>query len=64
MADDKTKQDNRDRKRVASQEDYEVRFFAQDAGISMEQAQDLIDRHGNNREKLMEMAAKLLKRAG
>lgn len=63
MADNKTKQDNRDRKQVAAKEDYEVRYFAQEAGISLEEAQDLIAEHGNDRDKLNEMAAKRLKRA-
>lgn len=52
MSDDKSKQDNRDRSRVAGDEDYEVRHFAEKHGISQEQAQQLIERHGNNREEL------------
>jgi hypothetical protein len=52
MADDKSKQDNRDRSQVAGGEDYEVRHFAEQNGISVEQAEQLIARHGNSREEL------------
>ncbi|TKB28976.1 MAG: DUF3606 domain-containing protein, partial [Mesorhizobium sp.] len=38
MADDKTKTDSRDRSRVAGGEDYEVRHFAEEAGITPDQA--------------------------
>jgi hypothetical protein len=59
MADDKSKQDIRDRSRVASDEDYEIRYFADEAGISADQARELIARHGNDRETLMREARKL-----
>lgn len=51
MADDKTKQ-QQDRSRVAGDEDYEVRYFAEKHGITPEQAQKLIDEVGNSREAL------------
>jgi hypothetical protein len=60
MADDKSKQDNRDRSQVAGGEDYEVRHFAEANGISVEQAEQLISQHGNNREEL-ERAARQMK---
>lgn len=56
MADDKTKTDNRDRSQVAGDEDYEVRQFAEKAGITAEQARTLIKRHGNDRKVLQEIA--------
>jgi len=59
MADDKTKTDYRDRSRVAGEEDYEVRDFADEAGISVEQARTLIKRHGNDRKMLHELAESL-----
>jgi hypothetical protein len=59
MADDKSKQDNRDRLRVAGGEDYEVRHLADEAGITWEQARELIKRYGNDRDKLMEHARNL-----
>lgn len=63
MADDKTKMDKRDRQRVSAKQDYEARFFAQEAGISLEQARELIEKHGNDRETLNEAAARMLKKA-
>lgn len=51
MSDDRTKQ-GRDRNTVAGEEPYEVRYFAEKHGISVEQAQQLIDRVGNNRAEL------------
>jgi hypothetical protein len=60
MADDKSNAGAQDRSRVAAGEDYEVRHFAEQNGISIEQAEQLISRHGNNREEL-ERAAKQMK---
>jgi hypothetical protein len=60
MADDKTKVDARDRNRVAAGQDYEVQFFAQEHGISIEQARSLIDKFGNDRRVLDREAWKLL----
>lgn len=51
MSDDKTEQ-RRDRNRVAGDQEYEVRYFVEKHGITIEQAQELIDRHGNSREVL------------
>ena len=59
MADDKSKQDNRDRSQVAGGEDYEVRHFAEANGISVEQAEQLIARHGNDREELERAARQM-----
>ena len=60
MADNKSQVGSRDRARVAAGEDYEVRDFAKANGISVEQAEQLIARHGNSRETL-EQAAKQMK---
>jgi hypothetical protein len=60
MTDDKSNVGGRDRARVAGGEDYEVRQFAEQNDISMEQAEQLIARHGNNRDEL-ERAAKQMK---
>jgi hypothetical protein len=51
VADDKTKQ-GLDRKFVAGNETYEVRQFADNHDLSIEQAQKLIDQVGNSREAL------------
>jgi hypothetical protein len=59
MADDLRKQDNRDRSRVSGSEDYEVRHFAEQNGISIDQARELIRTHGNDREALTAAARRL-----
>ncbi len=60
MADDKSKTDNRDRSKVAGGEDYEIAYLAEKAGITPEQARELVKRYGNNRAKLMEHARTLV----
>jgi hypothetical protein len=52
MADDKTVRDHRDRSRVAGDQEYEVRYFAEKNGITVKQARELIERCGNDRERL------------
>lgn len=59
MADDKTKRGGADRRRVAAGEGYEVGYFARKHGISRDQAETLIARVGNDREKLNAAASKL-----
>ena len=59
MPDDKSKKDNRDRMRVAGSEDYEVDYLVEKAGITHQQARDLIKRYGNDRETLMRHARNL-----
>lgn len=58
MADDSTKRGARDRAQVAGGEPYELDYFAHKHGISRGEAQALIDRIGNDREKLDAAAAK------
>lgn len=60
MADDKTKQDARDRNRVAAGQDYEVDYLVEKMGISRALAIGLIQKHGNDRATL-ERAAKELR---
>lgn len=59
MPDDKSKTDKRDRLRVAGGEDYEIDYLVDKAGITREQARELIKRYGNNRETLMQHARNL-----
>jgi hypothetical protein len=61
MADNKQDVGGRDRRRVSGSEDYEVRYFADEHGISMDQAKALIRQHGNNREELDRAAQALRK---
>ncbi|MGN6499076.1 MAG: DUF3606 domain-containing protein [Tsuneonella sp.] len=61
MPDDPNLQGAQDRSRVAGEQDYEVRYFADKHGISVEQAQQLIERHGNSRAELDAAAERLNK---
>jgi hypothetical protein len=53
MPDDKSKVGEPDRSRVASDQDYEVSHLAHQYGISIAEARKLIERFGNDREKLL-----------
>ncbi|WP_404479169.1 DUF3606 domain-containing protein [Novosphingobium sp. BL-52-GroH] len=59
MTDDKTKRGGSDRRTVAGEEGYELDHFAGKHGITRDQAQNLIERVGNSRQKLDAAAAKL-----
>ncbi|WP_422057913.1 DUF3606 domain-containing protein [Sphingomonas sp.] len=59
MADNKAKRGGADRRTVAAGEGYEVSYFARKHGISRDQAETLIQRVGNDREKLNAAAQKL-----
>ena len=59
MADDPKIQDGRDRSRVAGGQDYEVDYFAKKHGLSRQQAQEMIKRVGNDREKLEAEASRM-----
>jgi hypothetical protein len=59
MADNTARRGKRDRKKVARGQGYEVSYFARKHGISIQQARDLIDRVGNDRDKLNEAATGL-----
>lgn len=52
MSDDKSKTGGGDRDRVSASEDYEVRYFADKHGMTMDEVRDLIKRHGNDRATL------------
>ena len=62
MADNTQNVGEPDRSRVSGSEDYEVRYFAEQAGIAVDEARSLIAKHGNDREQLMK-AAKALRGA-
>lgn len=59
MADDKSKIGGADRARVAGDQDYEVYHFADKHGISPNQARELIERCGNDRDMLEREVAKM-----
>ncbi|WP_068875352.1 MULTISPECIES: DUF3606 domain-containing protein [unclassified Phenylobacterium] len=59
MADNKQDVREPDRSRVSGSEGYEVQYFAEKHGISMDQARKLIERHGNDRAALDAAAERL-----
>jgi hypothetical protein len=59
MADNKKVRGKADRSKVAKGEGYEVSYFARKHGITADQARKLIDRVGNDRDKLNKAAEKL-----
>jgi hypothetical protein len=59
MADNKKARGKADRSKVAKGEGYEVSYFARKHGITNAAARKLIDRVGNDREKLNKAAAKV-----
>lgn len=56
MAHDQTITGNQGRDRAAGGQDYEVEYLTRHAGITPEQARDLVKAYGNDREKLMQAA--------
>ncbi|TIN15654.1 MAG: DUF3606 domain-containing protein, partial [Mesorhizobium sp.] len=52
MPDDKSKTDNRDRSRVAGDEEYEIGYLASKFGLSIPEVRQLIAKHGNDRDTL------------
>lgn len=59
MPDNKSHVGEPDRSRVAAGERYEVQHLAERHGISTDEARDLIERFGNNRDVLDREAEKL-----
>lgn len=59
MPDDPNKRENRDRSRAAGGEEHEVRHFAEQNSISVNQARELIRKHGNDREALEREARRM-----
>ena len=58
MADNKDKQDGRDRSQVSGNENYEVDYLAKTLGASAEQVREAIKAVGNDRKKLEEYLKK------
>jgi len=52
MADDKNKQDGRDRSRVSGSEGYELAYLADKLGVTREEIESAIAAVGNDREKV------------
>ncbi|UXN67041.1 DUF3606 domain-containing protein (plasmid) [Phyllobacterium sp. A18/5-2] len=52
MADDKSKQDNRDRSKVSPSEEYEIEYLMTKYDLSKNRARELIAKHGGSRKKI------------
>jgi hypothetical protein len=59
MPDDKSKVGEPDRSKVAADQDYEVSHIAEKYGLTSAEARKLIERFGNDREKLYSAAETL-----
>src|SRR5262245_17830695 len=62
IADNKSKRGKGDRSKVAASEGYELYYFARKHQITPDQARKLIERIGNDRDKLNAAAGRLKKR--
>jgi hypothetical protein len=58
MPDNKDSRDQRDRNRVAGDENYELSYLQEKLGVSREQIRSAIEAVGNNREKVEEYLRK------
>jgi hypothetical protein len=54
MADNKESRDNRDRSRVAGDQEYELRHIAEKMNVSTEEVRRAIESVGNDRQKVEE----------
>jgi hypothetical protein len=54
MADNKNLRDDRDRSRVAGNEEYELEHVARRFGVSLEEVRTAVQQVGNSREKIEE----------
>lgn len=54
MADDKNKQDGRDRSRVSASDEHELRYVAEKMNVSIDRVKEAIDKVGNQRDKVEE----------
>lgn len=63
MTDQKTKNAKPDRSLIEGGEDHEVRELAVATGLSVDEASSLVERHGDNPEKLTEEAQAMREQA-
>lgn len=59
MTDDTSRRGAADRRRVARDQGYELRYFARKHGLTTAQAMELLRRIGNDRARLNEAAVQL-----
>jgi hypothetical protein len=58
MADDLTNRGSQDRSRISMSEDYEVRYWTKALGVSKDELQKLVDKHGNSAARIKEALGK------
>jgi hypothetical protein len=58
MADDLTNRGPADRSRINMHEDYEIRYWTKALGVSKDELQRLVDKHGNSAAKIKEALEK------
>jgi hypothetical protein len=58
MSDDKTKRGGQDRTRININEEYEVRYWSEQLGVSRERLIELVRKHGDAVEKIREQLGK------
>jgi hypothetical protein len=63
MSDDKSKTGEPDRSKVSASEPYELSYIASKFALSLDEARDLVAKHGPSREAVEAAAAKLTKSA-
>ena len=63
MSDDKSKIGEPDRSKVSASEPYELSYIASKFALSLDEARDLVAKHGPSREAVEAAAARLTKSA-
>jgi Protein of unknown function (DUF3606) len=58
MADDLKNPGPRDKARISLAEDYEVRYWTQELGVSAEELKRLVAQHGNSADKIRQALGK------
>jgi len=62
MSDDKTNTGEPDRSKVSASEPYEISYLASKFTLSLDEARDLVSRHGPSRDAIEAAAAKFSNR--
>ena len=58
MADDLTKRAPQDRSRINLSEEYEVRYWTKELGVSADELKRLVAQHGNSTDKVRQALGK------
>jgi len=58
MADDRTNRGGQDRARINLHEDYEVRYWTKELGVSKDELARLVEQHGSSAERIRQALRK------